>query len=98
MKYKILLLSSFILVLNGFSQHSSLYMPNEIKQAYKKGTRSWDGMPGTHYWVNESNYEIDAEFSPSKLLIEGQVKITYKNNSPDTLTYIVLKLKQNLYQ
>jgi len=98
MKNNILLISSFVLMLNGFVQHSNLYMPKEIKQAYEKGTRSWDGMPGSNYWINESDYEIDAEFFPSKLLIEGQIKITYQNNSPDTLTYIVVKLKQNMYQ
>ncbi len=82
----------------GFSQNSNLYMPKEIKQAYKKETRSWDGNPGKNYWQNFSEYDIEAEFIPDSCLIVGHEVIKYYNNSPDTLTSLVLMLKQNLYQ
>ena len=29
-----------------------LYMPRDIKAAYKNGTRSMDGKPGKNYWQN----------------------------------------------
>lgn len=98
MKNSIVLITILLSFNIVFAQQGSLYMSNEIKQAYAKGTRSWDGFPGDTYWVNESNYEIEAEFTPSSLMINGHMKITYQNNSPDTLKYIVLKVKQNMYQ
>jgi hypothetical protein len=64
---------------------STLYTPREVKIAYKKGTRSPDGRPGPNYWQNHGRYEITINAAPPDRLIRGTEKITYFNNSPDTL-------------
>jgi Peptidase family M1 domain len=72
------------------------YIPRNIQQAYDKGTRSIDGTPGPNYWQNSSDYKIKAEFNPFKRLLTGSETITYHNNSPDTLSQIVIRLYQNI--
>ncbi|MDT3695423.1 MAG: M1 family metallopeptidase [Ignavibacterium sp.] len=77
---------------------SDLKMPREIKKAYDKNTRSYDGKPGINYWQNFSEYNIKAEIDPNTRLLTGSEKIVYLNNSPDTLKNIVLKLYQDMYK
>lgn len=100
MKHTVWILPLFFMnIVTGlFAQESGLYMTREIKQAYENGTRSWDGQPGQSYWVNHTDYDIDVEFDPQSLQLSGHLIATYTNYSPDTLKYIVLKIKQNMYQ
>ncbi len=77
---------------------SDLKMPKEIKKAYEKQTRSYDGKPGTNYWQNFSEYKIKAEVKPVTRVLTGSEQIIYYNNSPDTLKQLVLKLYQNMYK
>jgi hypothetical protein len=75
-----------------------LYVPREISRAYDKGTRSYDGRPGSAYFQNRVNYSIDAEFNPGTRLIRGSEKISYQNNSPYALRYVVVRLYQNIFK
>lgn len=75
---------------------SELRIPNNIKPAYEKETRSYDGKPGVNYWINKSDYKIIAEIDPFKKLITGSEDITYYNNSPDTLKKLVIRLYHNV--
>jgi hypothetical protein len=77
---------------------SDLKKPKEINKAYTNQTRSYDGKPGINYWQNFSEYKIKAEIDPKTRLLSGSEKITYFNNSPDTLKNIVLKLYQDMYK
>ena len=77
---------------------STLYTPREVKIAYKKGTRSPDGRPGPNYWQNHGRYEITIDAAPPDRLIRGTEKITYFNNSPDTLRIIVFRLTVNIHK
>jgi len=77
---------------------SSLYTPREVKIAYKKGTRSPDGRPGPNYWQNHGRYEITINAAPPDRLIRGKEKISYFNNSPDTLRVIVFRLTVNIHK
>lgn len=81
----------------SFGQQS-LPLPVNIQALYKKGTRSQEGKPGDNYWQNSADYDINVNFNPSTLLLNGAEKITYANNSPDTLYTIVFKLYPNLYK
>ena len=96
---KIIILSGAILITSLLSaQQSSLYMPPAFQKAYEKGTRSWDGNPGPNYWQNSAKYNIKAEYDPVTKLIAGKETILYKNNSQDTIPYLVTKLLQNAYK
>jgi len=77
---------------------STLYTPREIKLAYKKGTRSPDGRPGPNYWQNHGRYEITIDVAPPNRLVRGTEKITYFNNSPDTLHIIDFRLTVNIHK
>jgi len=76
----------------------NLFMVNEISDAYKNETRNRNGEPGKKYWQNRVDYSIKAKFNPKSRLLEGSEIIKYKNNSPDTLTEIVISLYQDIYR
>jgi peptidase M1-like protein len=76
----------------------SLYMPRNVQQAYKNGTRSKDGKPGSKYWQNFGRYHITVTALPPDRNIKGSEDITYINNSPDTLNNPVIKLIINIHK
>ncbi|HQI41743.1 MAG: hypothetical protein B6D44_10570 [Ignavibacteriales bacterium UTCHB2] len=84
-----------LLTQTAFTQ-SELRIPGNIISAFEKGTRSYDGKPGTNYWINKSDYKITAEIDPYNKLITGSEEITYYNNSPDTLKQLVIRLYHNI--
>ncbi|MBE0643433.1 MAG: M1 family metallopeptidase [Bacteroidetes bacterium] len=89
-----------LLALLLFSQANStgtdLYMPRDIRRAYDRGTRSLTGAPGTAYWQNKADYRIRVSIDPVSRLLRGEETVVYRNNSPDTLRQLVLKLHQNM--
>ncbi len=90
----------FAMITMSFSstKAQSLYMPRDIKAAYKKGTRSLDGMPGKNYWQNRGVYNITITAMPPDRNIKGTETITYFNNSTDTLRAPVIKLFLNIHK
>ena len=63
----------------------------------KSPYRSSDGLPGPAYWQNRADYSIDAALDDSTKVITATVRITYTNNSPDSLPYVWLALDQNTF-
>ena len=65
----------------------------EFKRAIENKTRTMDGKPGPEYWINHSDYKLDAEgiFENDTVWISGKADITYYNESPDELNRIVLR-------
>ncbi|HEY0031062.1 MAG TPA: M1 family metallopeptidase, partial [Bacteroidia bacterium] len=57
--------------------------------------RSASGAPGSQYWQQKADYEIDAFLNEKTLSLEGSEQITYTNNSPDALSYLWLQLDEN---
>jgi len=70
-----------------------LTLPNPVN-AY----RSSDGAPGPLYWQNKVDYKLDATLDTAAKTLTTTELITYKNNSPDTLTSLWLNLEQNTYR
>src|SRR5437868_7123382 len=87
-----------IFVGSGVFAQTSLYMPRDIKEAYKKGTRSMDGRPGKNYWQNKAVYTINMFTAPPDRNVKGSEQITYTNNSNDTLRSPVIKLFLNIHK
>ena len=87
-----------MLSVNTFAQDSELYISLNFQKAYKNQTRSMTGFPGSNYWQNQANYQIDVEFDPKSRLLEGKAKITYFNNSPDTLREMYINLFPNFFK
>jgi hypothetical protein len=64
------------------------------------GTRSANGQPGHNYWQNRADYQIKASLNegPSDTTVNGEVTISYTNNSPDAMDHLWLQLDQNLFR
>jgi len=93
---KLLLL--FIISAISFAQSTKLFMPQPVKKAYEKGTRSYNGEPGKNYWLNNAEYKIKAEVNPISKKLDGNLSVKYFNNSPDTLNKIVMRLYPDLFK
>jgi len=83
-------------IFNVKAQNNSLFIEKNVSEAYKKGTRSYDGKPGENYFQNRTDYKINVDFDPYSRLLKGSEKITFTNNSPDTLLRIVIRLNANI--
>ncbi|MCB0628848.1 MAG: hypothetical protein KDD15_03935, partial [Lewinella sp.] len=80
------------------AQETRFFMPSEIAQAYKNGTRSMDGRPGPKYWQNLVNYNIEVEVFPSEKKLQGSEKVTFYNNSPDQINRVLVRLYHDLFR
>ena len=60
--------------------------------------RTAGGEPGHRYWQQEVDYDIDVTLNESKRRLTAQQRITYRNNSPDTLRFLWLQLDQNRFR
>lgn len=59
--------------------------------------RTASGAPGHEYWQQQVDYVIDVTLDDEKQRIKGSERITYHNNSPDTLRYVWLLVEPNLF-
>lgn len=59
--------------------------------------RTAGGEPGHEYWQQRADYKIDVTLDEERHRIEGDVEITYHNNSPDTLRFLWVQLDQNRF-
>jgi len=75
-----------------------LWMSRDVKQAYNKGTRSLNGMPGKDYWQNRGRYNIVVTVMPPDRNIKGEEHIAYFNSSSDTLRELNIKLILNSHK
>jgi hypothetical protein len=60
--------------------------------------RTASGAPGHAYWQQQADYDIKARLDEDKRRIEASARVTYRNNSPDTLRYLWLQLDQNRFR
>jgi len=95
---RILLLPVLVILTGINTQGQSLFQPRNIAQTYINGTRSEDGNPGKNYWQNHAKYDISVTAMPPDRIIKGSEKITYFNNSPDTLRFMAFKLFLNIHK
>lgn len=60
--------------------------------------RTASGAPGSEYWQQQVDYDIEARLDENSRRIIGSERITYTNNSPDTLRYLWVQLDQNRFR
>ncbi len=89
---------SALCVLIIATANAQLYMPRNVKAAYAKGTRSYDGKPGKNYWQNHAVYDINITATPPDRIIKGKETVVYYNDSPDTLRRPAIKLFLNIHK
>jgi len=59
--------------------------------------RTAAGVPGSKYWQNSANYKINVALDTTNHSVAGDVIITYKNNSSQSLPFLWLQADQNIY-
>ncbi|MES2848076.1 MAG: M1 family metallopeptidase [Bacteroidota bacterium] len=91
-------LSAIIVLITTSINAQQLFMPRDIKAAYKNETRQMDGRPGKSYWQNSARYNITVTAMPPDRNITGTETISYSNNSPDTLRVLAIKLFLNVHK
>ena len=74
---------------------------NKFRQLYDEFStpnnyRTASGKPGKDYYQQQVDYVMDILLDDENSRLYGEEKITYKNNSPDELTYLWVQLDQNI--
>ena len=72
--------------------------PRSVAAAYRAGTRAPDGRPGPRYWQNRGRYVITVSALPPDRTVRGTEQIVYTNDSPDTLSSLVMRLTLNIHK
>lgn len=57
--------------------------------------RTASGAPGSKYWQQRVDYNIQCELDEKNLRLTGSETVTYYNNSPDILNYLWFQLDEN---
>ncbi|WP_369410349.1 M1 family metallopeptidase [Neiella litorisoli] len=60
--------------------------------------RTGSGAPGHEYWQQQADYHIKVKLDDDNQRLEAHERITYTNNSPDTLSYLWVQLDQNRFK
>jgi aminopeptidase N len=60
--------------------------------------RAASGAPGHRYWQQKVDYRIAVRLDEAAKTVAGRGTVTYRNNSPDRLTYLWLLLDQNAFK
>ncbi|MBC7388953.1 MAG: M1 family metallopeptidase, partial [Opitutaceae bacterium] len=100
MKQNLIFLQILFLSILGYTQSNPTRFNQKFEQA---GTlfpspnefRTASGAPGAKYWQQRADYNIEVELNDEKQEIYGSETITYKNNSPESLSYLWFQLDQN---
>lgn len=99
-----MLAASFLAAL-GLAAYTTAQSPQSPEDKFRQleeslptpnAYRTASGAPGHEYWQQKVDYDIDVELDDESQRIVGSGKITYENNSPDTLRFLWLQLDQNM--
>jgi hypothetical protein len=63
----------------------------------QQNIRPVSGEPGSDYWQQKVDYSVKASLHPEKRSLQGTARITYHNNSPETLNEIYWHLYYNVF-
>ncbi len=58
--------------------------------------RTASGSPGYRYWQQSVDYLIDVSIDEKERTLAGSALVTYRNSSPDPLSYVWLQLDANI--
>ena len=95
--FALVILFSVFAVAQSKSKPSDKFRPLEEDLPTANEYRTASGAPGHRYWQNTADYQIDVTLDDANQRINGRETVTYKNNSPDTLTYLWLQLDNNIF-
>lgn len=87
-----------VLVFTGVAQRYSDTGPQDNFRSagnphYWKNKKPFEG-----YWQQDVHYAIKASIDETTDIVTGEERLTYRNNSPDTLYFVYFHLYQNAFQ
>jgi hypothetical protein len=82
---------------DGPSSRSDASPFRQLELPAPNAMRTGAGAPGPDYWQQRVDYVIRASLDTVAQRVSGDERISYTNNSPDTLRYLWLQLDQNLF-
>ncbi len=68
-----------------------------FSDAVAAGTRSHTGAPGPNYWQQWARYRLAADYDPATGKLDGTGSVVYVNHSPDTLSIVVMHIRDNAF-
>lgn len=80
-----------------FNQQDKFRQLEEILPT-PNSARAASGAPGSQYWQQKVDYDIDIRLDDEKQELFGKEKIKYINNSKDPLSYLWLQLDANIHR
>ena len=93
--YFLIFLLNFLLAQDaGMNENDFRQLKQEL--ATPNVYRTASGAPGHEYYQQKADYQISVILDDEKQTLKGEETITYKNNSPDVLTYLWVQLDQNM--
>ncbi|MEM1320818.1 MAG: M1 family metallopeptidase [Bacteroidota bacterium] len=96
----LLLLSTFLLSGLSIAQNPESNHGNKFEQIAPllpdpDSYRNADGSPGSDYWQQRCDYDIECSLDVEQQRLDGKETVTYYNKSPHTLRYLWLQLDEN---
>lgn len=76
---------------------TSLFAPLQLWPS-PTAVRLGSGAPGRAYWQNRADYNITAQLDTARKQLRGELRMRYRNNSPDTLHFVWMHLEQNAFK
>jgi len=74
-----------------------VYESPAFTRAVERGTRTRTGVPGPRNRVQHARYSVDVSLDPARNRVEGREIVMYLNRSPDSLSTIMVHLRQNVF-
>ncbi|MBK7182903.1 MAG: hypothetical protein IPH89_08185 [Bacteroidetes bacterium] len=90
MKSKLITLFLTAIVCNVFAQFPESTFQSASNQYYWKNRKPYEG-----YWQQDVHYKINARIDDKTDIIDGDIELTYYNNSPDELPFVYFHLYSN---
>jgi len=90
MKSKLITLYLTAIVCNVFAQFPESTFQSASNQYYWKNRKPYEG-----YWQQDVHYKINARIDDKTDIIDGDIELTYYNNSPDELAFVYFHLYSN---
>lgn len=92
------LLLAFLASSGWAAEPTDYFRPLDERFPTPNSMRLPTGHPGRDYWQQRVDYDIEVSLNEKARSIKGRERITYHNQSPDTLPYLWLQLDQNMHR
>ena len=91
------LLAAALIGVGAQGHHEDPFAQLDERWPTPTAVRNGAGAPGPEYWQQQAHYKMRITLDDQKQRLVGEEDITYKNNSPDALSYLWLQVEANIF-